>query len=71
MVKRSLNKANGYFNLNSTTLSSKAFTESINGMNCANSEAFAGSSTRSKEYTTSSVVTGLPSWKTAPSLNVT
>ena len=69
-VKRLANKANGYFSLNSTTLSSTAFTLSTKSINITNSDLLAGSIIRLKEYTTSSVVTGAPSWKVAPSRKV-
>lgn len=58
--------AKAYVSLNSTVLVSMASTVSMNGTNCAISEAFFGSRMRSKLNTTSSAVTGDPSWKVAP-----
>jgi hypothetical protein len=52
-----------------TVLSSTLAIDSTNGRKVRYSEALAGSSTRWKEKTTSSAVTGVPSWKTAPSRN--
>ena len=65
--RRSASTAVGWASVKVTVVSSFFSTDSTKGMNCAYSEAFAGSWTRSKENTTSSGVTGVPSWKTAPS----
>src|SRR6478752_3359648 len=64
---RGPNPGNAYFRVNSTVLASSALTLWMNGMNCENRDLFAGSMTRVKENTTSSAVTGVPSWNVAPS----
>ena len=54
-----------------TVVSSFLVTVSMKGMNDAYRLALSGFRTRSNENTTSSAVTGLPSWNTAPSRSVT
>lgn len=68
---RSANTPVGWRRVKVTVVSSFFSIVSMKGMNCEYSDAFAGSLTRSKEKTTSSTVTGEPSWKTAPSRRVT
>ena len=60
-----------YFSENSTVFASTALTSLMNGMNWENRDLLAGSMTRVKENTTSSAVTGGPSWNLAPSRMVT
>lgn len=70
-ARRSASTPVGNLRVKVTVVSSVASTESMNGMNWVYSEALSGFSTRSKENTTSSVVTGEPSWNTAPSRRAT
>ncbi len=71
VASRSANSGKAYLSANSTVLASTFVTLDRNGTNSAISEALAGFSTRSKLNTTSSAVTGEPSWKVAPLRRVT